>query len=284
MTFGGQPLARIGAAVSTDVSAQYRSELWGLVGPAVGTAAVSVSFSGTDAIEAAVGGALSLYNVDQGTPWGTFADSGGTSGAPQVTIASRPTDLVFDVIATKGNNFNTVLPGSGQAEVWNRQTGNDEVSHVIGAASRSEGSTAVEVVWRMTSPEPWALAAVPIQPVIGFADLDLSVSADPRTVDQGDTVLCTVTLANQGPDPATNVVIADSLVAGLEYVSHTASQGTYSSATSYSPGTAAAEPCWMPYYPRRIARRASWSTTCRKPTSTRWYRRPARFRCSPLDA
>src|SRR5262249_30079632 len=56
----------------------------------------------------------------------------------------------------------------------------------------------------------------------------------------GDTITYTVTLANSGPDPATNVTVTDLLPAGLSFVSATPSQGTYSSTTGlWAVGTVA---------------------------------------------
>jgi uncharacterized repeat protein (TIGR01451 family) len=63
------------------------------------------------------------------------------------------------------------------------------------------------------------------------SDLALSKSVNDATPNVGDTVTFTVTLANHGPDPATNVQVNDLLPAGLSFVSATPSQGSYSSAT-----------------------------------------------------
>jgi uncharacterized repeat protein (TIGR01451 family) len=59
------------------------------------------------------------------------------------------------------------------------------------------------------------------------ADLALSKTVNNTTPNVGDTITFTVTLSNKGPDPATNVTVADALPAGLNLVSATPSQGTY---------------------------------------------------------
>jgi uncharacterized repeat protein (TIGR01451 family) len=70
------------------------------------------------------------------------------------------------------------------------------------------------------------------------ADLALSKSVDDSTPHVGDTITFTVTLNNNGPDPATNVRVADSLPSGLSFVSARPSQGTYDSGTGlWSVGT-----------------------------------------------
>jgi uncharacterized repeat protein (TIGR01451 family) len=63
------------------------------------------------------------------------------------------------------------------------------------------------------------------------ADLALSKSVSDATPNVGDTITYTVTLTDQGPDPATNVQVTDLLPAGVTIVSATPSQGTYSSST-----------------------------------------------------
>jgi uncharacterized repeat protein (TIGR01451 family) len=75
------------------------------------------------------------------------------------------------------------------------------------------------------------------------ADLSLAKTVSDSTPNVGDTVFFTVTLANAGPDAATNVTVQDLLPIGLSFVSATPSQGTYDSVTgvwtvgTVTPGT-----------------------------------------------
>ncbi len=62
-------------------------------------------------------------------------------------------------------------------------------------------------------------------------DLTLSKSVSNPRPNVGDTITYTITLANNGPDSATGVVINDLLPAGLSFVSATPSQGTYDGVT-----------------------------------------------------
>lgn len=63
------------------------------------------------------------------------------------------------------------------------------------------------------------------------ADLSLAMSVDDATPDINQNVNFTVTLTNNGPDTATNVAVSDQLPSGVNFVSSSGSQGSYSSAT-----------------------------------------------------
>jgi uncharacterized repeat protein (TIGR01451 family) len=59
------------------------------------------------------------------------------------------------------------------------------------------------------------------------ADLSVLKSVNNPTPNVGETIAFTVTLSDQGPDAATNVVVTDLLPAGLIFAGATATQGTY---------------------------------------------------------
>lgn len=72
---------------------------------------------------------------------------------------------------------------------------------------------------------------VPLTPQV--ADLELTkVASTPRPA-LGSQFDFTISLTNRGPVPATGVQVLERLPAGLSYVSHTASRGSYAPATGY---------------------------------------------------
>lgn len=82
------------------------------------------------------------------------------------------------------------------------------------------------------------ISSVPLLITSGVADLSLTKTVSSAAPIQGSTVTYTVTLRNDGPDPASgpavpteNVEVRDVLPAGLSFVSSSAATGTYDSAT-----------------------------------------------------
>lgn len=70
-------------------------------------------------------------------------------------------------------------------------------------------------------------ASATATPVQGSADLSVGKIVSDTTPNVGDQITFTLTVTNNGPDPATGVQVNDLLPAGLTFVSATASQGSY---------------------------------------------------------
>jgi uncharacterized repeat protein (TIGR01451 family) len=77
-----------------------------------------------------------------------------------------------------------------------------------------------------------ARAQVVVTAPIIRTDLEIQKSVSPTRAAVGQGALYTIVVRNNGPQPASNVVMNDPIPAGLEYVSATASKGTVSQAGS----------------------------------------------------
>lgn len=73
--------------------------------------------------------------------------------------------------------------------------------------------------------------------VESVADLSITKSASPDPVTPGSTLTYTLTATNNGPEDATNVIVTDTLPAGLSLVSVTSSQGTCTGTVTCNLGT-----------------------------------------------
>ena len=62
--------------------------------------------------------------------------------------------------------------------------------------------------------------------VVASADLSIAKTTAATQAATGSTITYTITVTNNGPDPATSVVVTDNLPAGLQYVSAVPSQGS----------------------------------------------------------
>jgi uncharacterized repeat protein (TIGR01451 family) len=63
------------------------------------------------------------------------------------------------------------------------------------------------------------------------ADLAVSKGVDDASPEEGDTIVYTISVTNNGPHSTTGVVISDTLPGGVTYVTSTATQGSYNDGT-----------------------------------------------------
>ncbi len=100
---------------------------------------------------------------------------------------------------------------------------------LIATLTVADSITNLAHVVRQDQPDPVPGNNFSAAVVNGAANADVGVSAavDKPAPSVGENVTFTVTVANRGPSPATDVVVTDALPAGLTLVSTTQSQGTY---------------------------------------------------------
>lgn len=106
-----------------------------------------------------------------------------------------------------------------------------------GTANSTITNTATVTGQELTDPDPTdntASATVTVGGVTGqvqTADIEVAKIVNNPTPRVGDPIAFTVTAHNAGPDAATGVTVGDVMPAGLTYISHVASQGSYNPTT-----------------------------------------------------
>jgi uncharacterized repeat protein (TIGR01451 family) len=88
-------------------------------------------------------------------------------------------------------------------------------------------------------PDPVCPDGSPPDPISGecptmpvqSADLAVSKGVDDASPEEGDTIVYTISVTNNGPHSTTGVVISDTLPGGVTYVTSTATQGSYNDGT-----------------------------------------------------
>ena len=80
------------------------------------------------------------------------------------------------------------------------------------------------VAWETGTPDPDTSnnQAIDFVSIIDTSDLELVKTADPETLSAGEELTYTLTVTNNGPSTATDVVIEDKLPAGVEVLEVTA--------------------------------------------------------------
>lgn len=104
------------------------------------------------------------------------------------------------------------------------------VATVMPGAGKSVSDTA-SVTLDEIDPTPANDTASVTTRVAPVADLSLGIAASASTIPVGDSVTYTLTASNQGPSPATNVVIGLPLGAGISFLSASTTQGSTSFAS-----------------------------------------------------
>jgi hypothetical protein len=131
ITYGGVSLSQVAAKTNGTTS---RGEIWGLIGPASGSANIVANWTGSAGI---IFGAAAFSGADQTSPFQNVI----TNTSSSITITSAVGNMTMDLLATNG-----ALPTSpSQTQMWSQTRNNP-----AGAASRGTGAATVTHSWTTT--------------------------------------------------------------------------------------------------------------------------------------
>jgi uncharacterized repeat protein (TIGR01451 family) len=222
VTYNGTRLSFVGA--HNDAGDTRRVEMWSLLAPVSGTFNVVVTVNIPAAVsEGVVVGATTFTGVDQTVPLGSFVSVDGANGGfSQLDVPSTVNGMILDTLATDGTQTATI-PGP-QVSQWNVRRGNNTNPGVRGSGSTRTGAPSVPISETFSGTSNWSMGAVSINPTA--ADIGVTTSVV-SAVFLGQNTTYDITVFNNGPSPANNVVLTDTLAAsGLTLVSVTPSAGT----------------------------------------------------------
>ena len=164
VSFAGLPLTRL--AAQNGPHKDNRVELWSLIDPPAGAAAVVVHMAQRNDV---VAGAMSYTGVNQQAPFGILRAGSDTSMSACVTLANAPAPLVVSVLTANGD-AGSVSVGPGQSTGWN--AGNTIASlsssllvsaDVIGLGAWGPGAPVANICHSLARAKRWSMVAVPLQ-------------------------------------------------------------------------------------------------------------------------
>ena len=164
VTFNGDALTQL----DTQVNGSTGAHIWYRVAPDVATGNVVITFSGSTHAAATV---LSLYNVDQSTPFGTAVKGTGTStGAqPSLDVTTTVGDLVIDVVAGESSVLSSVA-GTDQNEMTDSASG----GHAYHTATRKYAQrTTTTMSETLTGSDAWAHVAAGVKAATGGGKVNI---------------------------------------------------------------------------------------------------------------
>ncbi|MBK9256229.1 MAG: Ig-like domain-containing protein [Saprospiraceae bacterium] len=157
--------------------------IYRLINPPSGTANVNVVLNGAPSTGVVIG-ATSFSGVNQSAPLGTFTSTTGNSGSPSRNVTSVSGDVVFDVLSVK--NTNSLNPGSGQTERWDRSAG--EIRG--GSSTEVATGTSTTMSWNSGSGY-WAIGGVAVKPATFVNNVTFTqnpVMCSPLTVKANNSI------------------------------------------------------------------------------------------------
>jgi uncharacterized repeat protein (TIGR01451 family) len=193
---------------------------WSLDIDTFGCASADLSITKTDGVANVTAGGMTTYTI-------VASNAGPTAVNPATVTDTFPafcTSVSYTSVTAGGATGNTAA-GSGNINdaALNLPAGSSvtytATCTISGGASGTLVNTAT-ISSGTPDPNPANNSATDTDGITVAADLTLTKTASPNSVNIGSNVVFTLTVSNAGPAPATGVTVTDTLPAGLTYVSN----------------------------------------------------------------
>jgi uncharacterized repeat protein (TIGR01451 family) len=187
----------------------------------------------------------SVTSVSAGEPitYTQVLTNNGPANASTVTFTEAiPTNTNFQAITATGWTCTTPAVGATGTVTCKIATLNNAAAETFlltvqvnaGTAAGTIITDAASATATTTDPNSsnnTNITATTTVAATGNADMSVSMTGTPSTVNQGDTLTYTISVSNNGPNQATNVTLTDALPSGVTYASVSTTAGTCSQAS-----------------------------------------------------
>jgi uncharacterized repeat protein (TIGR01451 family) len=220
----GDSVLTLGSAISSGGGPVVRTEVWYLVGPAVGTQTLRIQLQNVTANVDTVVGITTFQDVDQINIGTVATTAAGNNNAPTSNIPSAAGRLVIDYMTSReANPLVTAAVGAGQTAAYNANTG-AATTAVLGVSSTKASAATVTMSYTLSSAQRWAKVGGDLLP----ANTDLTVTgyASPDLVDGTPTNVTFTYVVKSTSAGAGGVNFSAALPASLTIVSASTTQGS----------------------------------------------------------
>lgn len=164
VTANGIPLRKVRADQGTTVPASFRTELWYLVNPGVGTHTIVVTWNGALS-NYGVGSATSYFGVHQGTPIDAQAGRNGVGTTLSIAITTVANHaLITDCALGQANGGLTMR--AGQTTRVDRLTTGTVDGVGVSTVNDKAVAGSETMDWTQAQAENWVISAVSLQPAL----------------------------------------------------------------------------------------------------------------------
>ncbi|HEU4889596.1 MAG TPA: DUF11 domain-containing protein, partial [Thermoanaerobaculia bacterium] len=166
----------------------------------------------------------------------------GPDAANEVVVSDTlPPSLLFQSI-TPAATFTCTTPAAGTSgtitctggPLANGATATFTLNTTVAPGATGSISNGVSVSSSASDSNGGNSTATAPGVIVGEADLSITKTTNVTQTQTGNTINYTITVTNNGTDPALNVIVNDDLPAGLQFISATPSQGTCSGTDPFS--------------------------------------------------